>query len=307
LPIAQYIFAKDRSGAFEFFAKFDKIVANDPQATVRLLSGQIELRLNNKDANGSCIDIATTREMIENTQKKLDNIVGVTTVHASFYKVSAIYLKEMGNYAAYYKESLKYLGCEDMSQLTVEEKKAQAILLGFAALLGQDIYNFGELLAHPILKFLEGSFEQWLLDFLITFNSGNLGKFREFESKWSQFSDMVKNRDLLESKIRLLCLMEIALSRPAKERNITFEEIAQKAQVELKKVEFLVMKALSRGLVRGSIDQVRGVVNISWIQPRVLSLEQVSSMADRIDVWRRDVESMESIVSNNAKEIIMKT
>jgi hypothetical protein len=36
------------------------------------------------------------------------------------------------------------------------------------------------------------------------------------------------------------------------------------------------MKALSKGLIRGSIDQVERLVNITWVQPRVLSLEQVS-------------------------------
>jgi 26S proteasome regulatory subunit N9 len=83
--------------------------------------------------------------MIESTQKKLDEVVGVTMVHASFYRVSAIYLKEIGDYAAYYKESLRYLGCEDLDRLSAEEKRVQAQLLGFAALLGQDVYNFGEL------------------------------------------------------------------------------------------------------------------------------------------------------------------
>lgn len=65
------------------------------------------------------------------------------------------------------------------------------------------------------------------------------------------------------------------MSRSAKNRHITFDEISQKAQVPLDKVEFLVMKALSNGLIRGSIDQVKQIVHVNWIQPRVLSLEQV--------------------------------
>lgn len=36
------------------------------------------------------------------------------------------------------------------------------------------------------------------------------------------------------------------------------------------------MKALSKGLICGSIDQVNQLVTITWIQPRVLSLEQVN-------------------------------
>jgi 26S proteasome regulatory subunit N9 len=45
--------------------------------------------------------------------------------------------------------------------------------------------------------------------------------------------------------------------------------------VNLEEVEFLVMKALSRGLVRGSIDQVNQLVSITWVQPRVLDRKQV--------------------------------
>lgn len=43
----------------------------------------------------------------------------------------------------------------------------------------------------------------------------------------------------------------------------------------LLKVELLVMKALSVGLLRGSIDEVDKRVHITWVQPRVLDLQQV--------------------------------
>lgn len=65
----------------------------------------------------------------------------------SYFQVSAVYLKEIGNYAGYYREALRYLGCEDQSKLSQSEKQMQAVLLGFAALLGENIYNFGELVS----------------------------------------------------------------------------------------------------------------------------------------------------------------
>ncbi|KAI6184295.1 26S proteasome non-ATPase regulatory subunit 13 [Aphelenchoides bicaudatus] len=298
MPIAKQIFTKSPSEALEFLAKIEKTVHRDKQAQVGVWSGQIELRLMNKDGNGKCVDITTVRDMIESTQKTLDELPGVTPVHATFYRVSSNYLREIGNYASYYREALRYLGCEDINNLSGEEKHMQAMLLGFAALLGENIYNFGELLAHPVLKSLENTPEEWLVNVLFAFNSGNLLKFRENEKHWSQWPDIVKHRDFLENKIRLLCMMEIALARPSKERYITFNEIAEKALVDLSNVEFLVMKALSKGLVRGSINQVEGLVSITWVQPRVLSLSQISSMADRIGEWRRDVESMESLTSD---------
>lgn len=47
----------------------------------------------------------------------------------------------------------------------------------------------------------------------------------------------------------------------------------------LAQVELLVMKALSVGLVRGSIDEVDKRVHMTWVQPRVLDLQQVRGLS----------------------------
>lgn len=72
--------------------------------------------------------------MLESTQKEVDDMVGVTEVHAPFYKVnlekifpknfllqmSAVYLKEIGDFAGYYREALRYLGVEDPNKLSFQ-------------------------------------------------------------------------------------------------------------------------------------------------------------------------------------------
>lgn len=38
-------------------------------------------------------------------------------------------------------------------------------------------------------------------------------------------------------------------------------------------------------LIEGIIDQVDGTVHVSWVQPRVLGIDQVKSLRDRLDTW----------------------
>lgn len=73
------------------------------------------------------------------------------------------------------------MGVEDLTTLTTEEKHVHAVLLGFAALLGENIYNLGELLAHPILHALENTAEVWIKHVLDAFNEGNIDKFNTYE------------------------------------------------------------------------------------------------------------------------------
>ncbi|KIH69378.1 PCI domain protein [Ancylostoma duodenale] len=307
LPIAKYIFDQNKEAAYEFLSKIEKTVNKDKIALARVHAGQIELRLNHKDASDRLVDIKKVRDMIESTQKEIESFVGVTEAHAPFYKVSAMYLKEVGDFAGYYREALRYLGVEDIGKMSAEERHVQAVLIGFAALLGENVYNFGELLAHPILKALEGSSEKWLSEVLYAFNCGDLNKFYALEKQWSEWDDLKRKKDFLVGKIRLLAIMELALARPSKERRISFKEIATKCQVNKNEVEFLVMKALSKDLVRGAIDQVNQAVLITWVQPRVLNTSQVLSMANRIAAWSKDVIAMENIVSENAREILTKS
>jgi len=49
----------------------------------------------------------------------------------------------------------------------------------------------------------------------------------------------------------------MTFARPAHNRHITFDEIAKKTGIPMNEVEILTMKAMSLGLLRGKIDQVK--------------------------------------------------
>lgn len=69
-------------------------------------------------------------------------------------------------------------------------------------------------------------------------------------------------------------------------------------------VELLIMKALSLGLVRGTIDQVDQCVTMTWVQPRVLDISQITTMQNRLTQWCQDVKTMEMLVENKAHDIL---
>lgn len=52
------------------------------------------------------------------------------------------------------------------------------------------------------------------------------------------------------------------------------------------------MKALSLGLIKGSIDQVSGIARISWVQPKVLNMQQIKGMRDRLIEWDSGVKQL---------------
>lgn len=309
IPIAEKKFQKDRKAAFDFLEKFGKTVKQDNKALVRLMVGQIQLRLEDKQQTVSslqCKDLQLVRKLIEEAENNLDRLIEVGPVHAAFYKVSAIYQRQNGDFARYYTEALRYLGCEDLKKLSAEEQQEHALLLCVAALLGKGVYNFGELLAHPILNALEGSQKSWFIDVLKSLNSGDWDAFQAYKLKLEAESiDIKGNMQSVEEKLRLLSLMEMAVKTPQKHRNISFEKIAKYARLDEDLVELLVMKAIANGLVQGSIDQVNRVVNITWVQPRVLSTAQVLNLAGRMNEWRADVSQIGAHMEHYAKEIIM--
>lgn len=143
-------------------------------------------------------DLSSVSSALASSQRVLDSLDDVPPiVHASFYRVSGDLHKSKAEYAQYYRNSLLYLACVDLEALSKEERVSRAHDLGIAALLGDTIYNFGELLLHPILQDLKGTQYEWLQSLLYAFNAGSLGK---FESLVPYLEQEVSRTQLTESR-----------------------------------------------------------------------------------------------------------
>ncbi|KAM7258691.1 hypothetical protein ACFE04_014432 [Oxalis oulophora] len=230
------------------------------------------------------------KKLLDDGKTTLDSMTDIDpSVYANFYWVSSQYYKYRQEFAEFYKSALLYLAYTSVDSLSDSFKLDLAFDLSLSALLGDNIYNFGELLAHPILKSLLGTKVEWLYYILQAFNAGDLVRYQELcrahNAALSAQPALVENEKKLLEKINILCLMEIIFSRSSEDRTIPLSVIAERTKLSIEDVEHLLMKSLSVHLIEGIIDQVEGTVHVSWVQPRVLGIPQIKSLRDRLDGW----------------------
>lgn len=295
LPIVRT--CQDPTVSVSFLEKLKEKVKNDqiPLVLIKTAIGAIYLEQKNLDE---------AKKHVEDLDTDVSKLEGVTTVHARYYELSSSYYRTVGNHSEYYKNALRYLGCINYEVLSDQEKHERAFYLSLAAILGDGIYNFGELLMHPILNALSNTNDAWLVDLMYSFNKGDLVKFEQLKPLWVQQADLKAAEVKMRQKICLLCLMEMSFTRPANNKQLKFDEVAVKTKLPEGEVELLVMRALSLGLVKGSIDQIDKKIFISWVQPRVLDLDQIRMMRARLDAWSTEVNKMVGQIQTNLHEIL---
>lgn len=55
-------------------------------------------------------------------------------------------------------------------------------------------------------------------------------------------------------------------------------------------------------MIRGSLDQVDQKAQITWVQPRVLSREQIGQLAGRLSAW---VDKLNAVEQRIAPEVFV--
>ncbi|XP_073029552.1 26S proteasome non-ATPase regulatory subunit 13 homolog B-like [Primulina eburnea] len=236
------------------------------------------------------------KRLLEEGKSTLDGMTDIDpSVYASYHWISSQFHKFRQEFAEFYKSALLYLAYTSIESFSESFKLDLAFDLSLSALLGENIYNFGELLAHPLIKSLLGTKVEWLYYMIESFNSGDLVRYQELchvhRAALSSQPALVQNEKMLLEKINILCLMEIIFSRPSEERTIPLSIIADLTKLTVEDVESLLMKSLSVHLIEGMIDQVEGTVYVSWVQPRVLGIPQIKSLRERLDNWVDKVQT----------------
>lgn len=208
------------------------------------------------------------------------------------------------DFSNYYRTALLYLACIDLASLDDDERHRRAYYLSLAALVSSSIYNFGELLLHPILDVLAKSEDDaWLRDLLFAYNRGDLAGYDALSDHIDDNKLLSEHSSHLRQKIYLAALTEAVLRRPPHDRAMSFTTIAHETKVRPDEIEHLVMKALSLGLLRGTIDQVDQIAHITWVQPKVLDLKQIGNMRQRLLDWDSSVNQLGNWIEGAGKDV----
>lgn len=75
-------------------------------------------------------------------------------VSASVYNVASLFAKARQDFTGYYRTALQYLCYVSVEELPQDERIALARDISLAALLGDSVYSFAELLLHPVVRLL---------------------------------------------------------------------------------------------------------------------------------------------------------
>jgi len=246
------------------------------------------------------------KEGLDDVKTYMDAYVGMleTDIHSLYYLAMLEFYKAKAAAGAYFRHAMLYLTYTSLTTIPLPQQQQLAADVGLAALMGDDIYNFGELLQHPILRALDGSAWAWLPQLLLAFNAGNINQFKAIVQDVARTQTAVaKNLEFLSQKIRIMTLMELVFKRGTQNRTIPFTDIAKACDLPLDQVELMLMKAFSLHVIRGSIDEVSRTVRILWVQPRVLDVPQIAHIRDRLRGWAKEVHGTANFLQENAPQL----
>eukprot|EP01113_Clastostelium_recurvatum_P043395 TRINITY_DN716_c0_g1_i1.p1 TRINITY_DN716_c0_g1~~TRINITY_DN716_c0_g1_i1.p1 ORF type:complete len:385 (+),score=113.93 TRINITY_DN716_c0_g1_i1:71-1225(+) len=293
----------DHRQALEFLQGISEKIKNlDPEANVLILSAIALLHLR-------VGDIKTCKEILETAETGINDLTGVdSAVYVAYYRARTEYSKAISSEVEFFKNAMLYLAYVPLEEIPKQQQVGLAFDLGIAALIGESIYNFGELLSHDVIHSLQGTPLSWMHDLLKIFNAGDLQGYEAVVAKnrdaLAAQPALVTHHQRLTQKLSILALMELIFKRPAEFRTISFADISTATRLPVNEVEHLIMKSLSLGLMRGVIDEVDKTFAVSWVQSRTLDLAQVAVMRDSLDSWTKKVRTTLLFMEGETPELL---
>lgn len=232
-------------------------------------------------------------------------------VAAVLHRVASFYFKIRGPAHSFYAEALGFLSHTPIEALSPQERIDWAVDTTLAALVGDGVFNFGEIAQNPVIAEAFSDAAQnphvWLRELLAAFQNGNIDAFSNAVARNQAAFDtqpaLVAHVGKIKEKITLLAVMELAARKPPSDRSLSFAEIAAETRLPEDQVEWVCMRAMSLGLIRGRVDEVDRIVHVAYVKPRVLDRQQIGQLKSRVDAWQSKVHEMSVFLENGTKDV----
>ena len=227
-------------------------------------------------------------EIIKNTEQDFSGNIEIdSSLYSQYYKLSTLFYEKKQDYDNFYNNAFQYLAYE--TKISNDDKLILCYKMCSAMLIGEKLYNFAELIEKDFFKLMHGTKYEWISNLILSFNSAKVDQFlsmMEQNDKNIKENPILKDKiDYLPIKIRIAALLELIFQKNKNERTLSFDEICKVCHTEEDKIEYISMKALSHGLIKGYIDQVDKKLVVNWIQPKYLDKEKIVLMQERFTAW----------------------
>ncbi|CAJ1021999.1 PCI domain containing protein, putative [Leishmania lindenbergi] len=257
----------------------------------------------------------TARKLLEQTETYLHGL----KMHEVEPVLVALYGMARGRdyeirrqHTSYYKNSFDIIIFLEKADLPMRDEDVTTLAYKtvVAGLLSDKIFNFGKLLNFD--QFVsrlqrESCPQHWALKMMQLCNDGDVVSFeaffRQHQLQISQEPQLVSASATLHRKVRLMALLHLIFYTPLSERTFTFHAVAQRCGVPDSGAEPLLLEALAHGIIKGRMDGLKKEVHITWVESRVLSLEEVKALAKHVAKWREQVVGLTDSVKEMAKRI----
>jgi len=199
--------------------------------------------------------------------------------------------------AKYLEAALQYLSYKPLEELDAKIQMGIARDIIHAAIFSSETFNFGKILFHPLMKCLEGTEHEDLLNLVRAFEQGSMDKFEKYKGCLGVSGDREKK---LEEKMRLMALMVTCWKLDTNPRGISFRTIANTCKIKQERVEYALMRAMSVGLLEGQINEVRGWFTITKVRPRDIDTGGVDNLLGKVDAWLDKIDRVSELLQANA-------
>ena len=296
-----YNYKDKMSEALQFVENIElnhKDFKGEEKISIKIIKGFCYLELNK---------MYELEEIIKTTEEDFSGKFEIeSSLYAQYYRLSTLFYEKKKDYDNFYNNAFQYLAYE--TKITDEEKLNLCYKMCSSMLIGEKLYYFEELIEKDFFKLMQGSKYDWISNLILSFNSAKVDQFLsmlEQNKKNIEENPILKGKvDSLPIKIRIAALLELIFQKNKSERTLTFAEICKVCMTEEDKIEYIGMKALSHGLIKGYIDQADKKLFVNWIQPKYLGKGKIGILKDRFNVWIDKAQKVLGDLQENAAGLL---